>query len=370
MKIKTAYSTSKETQKAVDEIQQQLSTVNASLILYFVSSEYDPTLIAKKMQLAYPNSQTIGCTTAGEIITGKMLDKSIVAMAFDKNLLEDFNIRVATDIDKSMKTVDDAFQGFSKHFGIAASELDHTKFVGLVLIDGLSGCEELVNEAVGDRTNISFIGGSAGDDMKFEKTWIFANGKAYTNAVLLAVLKPQNGFSILKTQSFKTSNKILKVTKAIANERKVTQFNKKPAVQAYSEALEVPVSELSKHLFKHPLGLLDFQNQPFVRSPRVIEQDSICFYCNILEGAELHLLQSTDIIKDTKAALQDAVDKQGPFSAIINFHCILRTLDLQQQNKMQEYGKLFTNIPTIGFSTYGESYIGHINQTSTMLLLK
>ena len=56
----------------------------------------------------------------------------------------------------------------------------------------------------------------------------------------------------------------------------------------------------------------------------------------------------------------------GSISALINFHCILRTLELEQKGLMAEYGKIFS-IPTIGFSTYGEEYIGHINQTSTML---
>ncbi len=60
----------------------------------------------------------------------------------------------------------------------------------------------------------------------------------------------------------------------------------------------------------------------------------------------------------------------GRISAIINFHCILRTLELEQKNLTEEYGRIFSGIPTIGFSTYGEEFIGHINQTSTMLVFQ
>lgn len=60
----------------------------------------------------------------------------------------------------------------------------------------------------------------------------------------------------------------------------------------------------------------------------------------------------------------------GPISGIVNFHCILRTLDLERQGQTEAYGRIFADIPTIGFSTYGEEYVGHINQTSTMLLFQ
>lgn len=56
--------------------------------------------------------------------------------------------------------------------------------------------------------------------------------------------------------------------------------------------------------------------------------------------------------------------------ALINFNCILRTLEMESKGLTQQYGELFTDIPTVGFSTYGEAYIGHVNQTATMLVLK
>ena len=43
---------------------------------------------------------------------------------------------------------------------------------------------------------------------------------------------------------------------------------------------------------------------------------------------------------------------------------------MEQKQATTAYGALFAEVPTVGFSTYGEQYIGHINQTATMLLFK
>ncbi len=57
-------------------------------------------------------------------------------------------------------------------------------------------------------------------------------------------------------------------------------------------------------------------------------------------------------------------------SGVVNFNCILRTLELGQKGLTEDYGKVFEKVPTVGFSTYGEQYIGHINQTATMLVFR
>ena len=151
--------------------------------------------------------------------------------------------------------------------------------------------------------------------------------------------------------------------------REVIEFNNRPASIVYAEANGTSVDDAPNKFMSHPVGLM-IDDEPYVRSPQQIKGERMVFYCNVLEGMELSLLNSTDIVKDTKKAIDDKKKELGNISAIINFHCILRTLELESKGKTEAYGKLFTDIPTIGFSTYGEEYIGHINQTSTMLVFK
>jgi len=53
---------------------------------------------------------------------------------------------------------------------------------------------------------------------------------------------------------------------------------------------------------------------------------------------------------------------------LINFHCLARSVVLEEQGQLEEYGRIFADMPMIGFSTYGEQYLGHVSETSTMVL--
>jgi hypothetical protein len=94
------------------------------------------------------------------------------------------------------------------------------------------------------------------------------------------------------------------------------------------------------------------------------------FFCSLKEGFGLNILEGRDIVKETKIDLEKTKADFGEISGIVNFNCILRTLELKDQKRTENYGELFSDIPTVGFSTYGETYIGHVNQTATMLVLK
>ena len=368
MSIKTVYSADKTVKDAVFSIKEQLKGFDTNMVLYFASSSYDKESISKEMESEFRGSKVFGCSTSGEITSGLMLKNSIVVMAFDKDTISDVHIEVVQNLKQNVD-VDSAFKAFEKYYGESVINMDMDKYVGIVLIDGLSMKEERVMELISAKTDICFVGGSAGDDLKFNETSVFANGKAYSNAAVLALIKSNAKFSIIKTQSFKATGKKLVTTKVDEKSREVYEFNNESAVGAYAKALSVDKVDVQNYFMSNPVGL-EVAEDIYVRSPQRTKDNSIVFYCNIMEGMEVKLLESTDMIKDTKKAIYDKQKEMGDIGGIINFHCILRTLELEKNGNTKEYGEIFSNMPTIGFSTYGEAYLGHINQTSTMLAFK
>ncbi len=369
MDIISAYSTKDTVDEIVQDIGEQLVLFDTKLLLFFASSKFAPDEISQKMQEAFPSALVFGCSTAGEIVTGRMLDNSVVVMGFNDESLLDAKIEIIEDL-KDQAGVKKACDSFAGHFGESVADMSSREYVGITLVDGLSGAEESLIETIGDMTNVVFIGGSAGDDLKFTSTHLYANGKSYSNAAIVALLKPGTDFTFVKTQSFRDLRKRLEVTKADEASRTVIEFNGKPAAMAYAEAVNSSVEDASNHFMHNPIGLL-IDDEPYVRSPQQIKDNgSMVFYCGVREGMELSLLESADIIEDTRIAIKRAEEESGRIIGIINFNCILRTLELKQKNLTREYGDLFSSVPTIGFSTYGEQYIGHINQTATMLVFK
>ncbi|MBT9587009.1 FIST C-terminal domain-containing protein [bacterium] len=368
MQVETAVSRQADILKAVAEIKHQLAS-HSELVLFFASSSYASNELAQAMARAFPESQVVGCTTSGEIAQGEMLHNSVVAMGFPKEMVGPVAVAVVENLDRLQSSqVALALAELAEPFEIEAAAASPHQFAGLVLTDGLSRREEKLMEHLGDLSDVLFVGGSAGDDLHFKKTHVFADGKAYTNSAVLILMKPRCRFGVIKSQSFLATGKVLVATRVDEENRIVHEFDHRPAAQAYAEALGRPVEELSDAFMTHPLGLMSGA-EPFVRSPMKVENDAVHFYCMIRQGMPLEILQSTDIVEDTRSSLQRKQEELGPLQAVINFHCILRTLELQKQGREKDYAELFNPWKNIGLSTYGEAYLGHINQTSTMLVL-
>lgn len=368
--MKTAKSHAALPQVAVSELRAQLGAEPLSLIVYFHGANYDAQALASAVQAEFKNVQTLGCSSSGELVSGAMLDNSIVAMGFPVSLVPQAFVGLVGDLAANPKlAAEEVLADVFGKAGVTPAAIDLARYAGLVLIDGLSGAEENFVSRIGELTDLAVVGGSAGDDLKFKQTFVSVNGVAKSNAAVFAILEVPAGFSVIKTQSFDCTDKVLTATKVNAGTREVLEFNGCPAVAAYCAAVGAGSPEVGAGKFmSNPVGLVDAEGNPYVRSPMQFHDSAMKFYCGVNEGADLVLLTSKDIVEDTRKDLA-ATLAAHPVAALLNFHCILRTLELKARGQTDAYGKLFSDVPMIGFSTYGEIYIGHINQTSTMLAL-
>jgi hypothetical protein len=358
--------------EVVSDIKNSLNCFDVKMLIYFASSIYNQDKLSSMMHEAFKGSIVFGCSTAGEIINGELLKDSVVAMAFNSNVVSDIKIEVIENM-KNNINIEPAFQAFEKHFNESPFAMDTEKYVGLILVDGLSIKAEDVMDSIGNRTNILFIGGSAGDDLKYVRTYVYANGKAYTDSAVLALLKINDNaeFSIIKTQSFKQLDHVFTATKVKTGTREVIDFNNRPALIEYGEAVgAASVLEAPLYFSSNPVGLIIGEKDILVRTPMRVDGTAIDFYSNILEGMEVRLLAPTDIIDDTRKSIENNISKFGFIDALINFNCTSRTVVIEKRNLEREYAGIYSKIPSIGFSTYGEEYIGHINQSSVMLVFR
>jgi hypothetical protein len=371
MSYQTAYSDRPDVRLAVGEIKTNLSNiVDPGLIVYFVSPVYPAAEVSRLMAETFPSAQTVGCTTAGEMVSGRMLTNSIVAMACGKDSFLDVRAEVLENIREDKQAVVKAFRNIGDYLHMPASCISPLRYVGMVLIDGKSKCEEYINDQIGNLTNVIFVGGSAATNPN-GKVYIFVNGRTYTDAAVLVLLEPSNGFAFLKTQSLSLTDKKLTPTKVDELNRIVYEFDNKPAAEAYARALNVPTDELPQYYTTNPLALVFDSRNYFVRNPHgILENGAMNFFCSVKEGMELTILQAKDIVTSTRKDLEQAWFNNRDLNAILEFNCMSRMMELCERKQEQEYAALFKSIPTIAFGTFGESYIGHMNQTSTMLFLK
>lgn len=368
MSAQIAVSHSGDPTACASELKAKVAGIRPAFLLFFATPALDPDALAASLQREFGDVPSLGCTTAGELASGRMLDHSVVLLALGQDSVKHASVQVVSDVGDD-SAIQRGVMALGEDAGTPAASLNPERYVGLVLHDGLAAAEERVMAHVSQLTNVPFVGGSAGDGLRFERTVVFANFRPCSGASALALLEPTRPYRILKTQSFKVLDHVLTATVVDEPKRTVKSFDGKPATREYAQRLGVSLQDLPAYFRRHPVGIVMDNGEPFVRCPQRANGDDVLFYCQIAEGSRVHLLEAGDLIEDTRRDLASALERFPRPQAIINFDCVERRQELKRIGKCQEYGALFEGLPAIGFSTYGESYIGHMNQTATMLLI-
>ena len=366
--IRTAQSCATEPRQAVAEFHAGVQQPDMAVVVFFCSSHYDRAALADEMNRQFPGVQVVGCTTAGEIGPLGYCERSLVGTSFPAaactavsgrlDRLQQFEIKQGLILAQAMLGQLESIE--------PAAGPDNT--FAFLLVDGLSQREEPVAHALQNALgSIPLFGGSAGDNLQLERTWIFHDGAFHSDSAVLLLVSTTLPFRIFKTQHFVSESERLVVTAADASRRLVKEINCLPASEEYARIVGTAVERLSPTRFADRPVVVAIDGTDYVRSIQKANPDgSLTFYCAIEEGLVLRVVRGVDLLGNLRQTFADLHAEIGPPQFVFACDCILRNLEITQTGVKDAVEQIFCDNHTVGFSTYGEQYRGvHVNQTLT-----
>lgn len=371
-RIRRGQSCSIDTRKAVREFYDSVAQEDTALVLFFCSSEFDRDALTDEMNRLFAGVPVVGCTSAGEIGPEGYRDHSITGMSFPATA---FSAVVASMEDLAHFSMSEG-QALSRKLIQDLETSTHavgpdTSFAFL-MVDGLSIREEQVARALQNGLGkIRLFGGSAGDDSKYERTWVFYDGAFHANAAALILIRTNLPFTLFRTQHFVCNDERLVVTEANAALRVVKEINGLPAAAEYARAIGVPVKELRPAIFAVFPVVVIIEGKEYVRSIQKTNADgSLTFFSAIDQGLVLRISHGVDFLANLKTAFADIQNRIGRPQLIIACDCILRRQEIAQNGFIETVADIMRRSEVVGFNTYGEQIDGvHMNQTLTGIAL-
>jgi hypothetical protein len=283
-----------------------------------------------------------------------------VSFVSDELMIRPFLVQPLSDHHRSAAVVAEQVRELRAH-----NSRERRAF-GLVLVDGLSLMEEhfisTLYRALGD---VPIVGGSAGDDLSFERTHVYFDGRFLSDAAVFALFETSLPFAPFKFHHFVPTDRKLVITEADPARRIVYEIDGMPAAQAYAKLVGVSPAALDSGVCARSPLMLKLNGDYFVRSiQRRNPDDSLTLFCAIEAGVVLTLGRSADALISAERAF-DAIAARVPNpQAIIGCDCVLRRLELEADGVASQLGDFFAARGVTGFSTYGEQFNAmHVNQT-------
>ncbi len=350
-----------------------------SLVLVFGSAK--KSLIEeplKQLVNSFNKATIIGASTAGEILQDELLSDSIVVavMTF-----------TSTHIKSISEPLTKVEYSYDSGVTIATKLLEDDLKAIFILSDGLNVNGSQLTSGIASKIgkDIVVTGGLAGDDDRFENTWVIVDGKI-TDSFITAV--GLYGDSINVSHGSKGGWDTLGIERLITKSKDniLYELDSQPALEIYKRYLGEKASELpaSGLLFPLQLKVKSDSMESKVRTILAVnEQDqSITFAGDVPEGSFVTLMKANfDRLIDgaTDAAKSLFLDNYNDEEILsIAISCVGRRLVLKQRTE-EELEATLDILPAktkqVGFYSYGEisplsSGVCDLhNQTMTLTLI-
>lgn len=324
--------------------------------------------LSDALSRAAPKLAFAGCSTAGEITPMGLEEGHIVALLFPMASFSTASVMMENLSTSGMGEITASVEAVKRNILSRIGPARRGNVFALCFIDGMSYAEEAVTSAIHwGLDDIPLIGGSAGDDLKFETTTLIRNGKVASNSAIVVLIATDIPFHVFKTENFVPTDEKLVVTASDPDRRIVHEFNAANAAEEFAAAVGIEPHQLTPMSFaSHPV-VVRVGGEYYCRSIQKVHADgSLSFFCAIDDGIVLSIAQPKGMVESTRSALKTVRDKLGGIDMVLGFDCVLRRLDARNRQVQRDISELYRENNVIGFGTYGEQYRSmHLNQTLT-----
>lgn len=338
-------------------------TEKPDFVIAFASVSFDQGELMRGIREASGKVPFIGCTDAGEITNEGPSQKSVGVMAVKSD-----QIVFTTGLGKDVKAgAREAGQAVAREVKEKAPE-DLRAFI--MLPDVLTGNGADAVRGVLDVLGLHFpvVGGAAGDDFLFEKTYQYRDDEVVSGAVAGVGLSGKFSMGIGVRHGWVPIGTPMKVTKSEG--AVVHEIDNRPAVSIYEDyfgekAADLKKEPLARMAITYPLGIkVPDLDEYLIRDPITVDdKGAITCAAEIPQGSEIRLMigskeKAVEAAEDAARKLMKEfeIDKSKP-KFVLMFNCIAREKLFGQkandeiQAVMEIIGK---DVPLLGFYTYGE----------------
>jgi len=333
----------------------------ANLIIVFSTVAYDQKKMLDGVRSVSKEIPLVGCSDSGEITTEGPVSKHVAVMALWADTI-DFTVGVGTGTDK------DSHEAGATAAKEVKKKAEKEISLFTMLLDGLAenGAAAVrgVQEVFGK--NFPIMGGSAGDDFLFKKTYEYYNDQVLTNAMVGIGLSGKFSFGVGVRHGWEPIGLPMKVTKSEGG--KLIEVNNRPALSIYEDYFGKKAEELirepiARMAYTYPLGMsVEGSSELLIRDVVIAnKKGEITCAAEIPEGSEIRLMLG-DPDKATQAAKEAAERALAQLKgvkpkAVFVFDCMARNKLLgprigEEIAALQNV--LGKEVPLIGFYTYGE----------------
>jgi len=326
----------------------------ADLIIVFSTVAYDQEKMLKGVRSVSKEIPLVGCSDSGEITTEGPVSKHVAVMVISAD-----KIKFAIGVEKGVGA--DSHKAGAQVAKDVKKNAEEDISLFVMLPEGLlgngsaivRGCQEVLGK------NFPIMGGSAGDDFAFKKTYQYYNGEVLTDAVVGVGLSGKVSWGVGVRHGWEPIGLPMKVTKAEG--AKLIEVNNRPALSIYEDYFGKKAEELIKEpiarmAYTYPLGMSLIRDVVIAN-----EKGEITCAAEIPEGSEIRLMLGDydKAIQAAKEAAEGALAqlKGAKPKVIFVFDCMARCKLLgvrigEEIVAIQEV--LGKDVPLIGFYTYGE----------------